>query len=132
MPERPPESACGPGRERATIHACDWALGQPTTMPDRVDLVDRDEGEALRRRRPGGSGTGPAVAAVADPPLAILLARSGLTGLRSGPASLPRAMGPAAFMAMQRIAGNRAMLQALARSQVSLLRDTANPDQDEE
>jgi hypothetical protein len=41
-------------------------------------------------------------------------------------------MGPAAFMAMQRIAGNRAMLQALARSQVSLLRDTANPDQDEE
>jgi hypothetical protein len=131
MPERPPESACGPGRERATIHACDWALGQPTTMPDRVDLVDRDEVEGLRRR-PGASGPGPAVTAADDPPLAILLARSGLTGLRSGPASLPRAMGPAAFMAMQRIAGNRAMLQALARSQVSLLRDTANPDQDEE
>ena len=100
-------------------------------MPDRVELVDRDEVEALRRR-PGTSGAGPAMAAGDDPPLAILPARSGLIGYGSSAGSLPRAMGPAAFMAMQRMAGNRAMLQALGRAQVSLLRDTADPDQEEE
>jgi hypothetical protein len=116
---------------RATIHACDWAPAQPTTVTDRAELVERDELEALRRR-PGAPGSSQAVPVADDPTIEILPAQSRRTGPGSSPAVLPRAMGPASFMAMQRLAGNRAMLQALARAQVSLLRDTADPEQEEE
>jgi hypothetical protein len=100
-------------------------------VPDRAELVERDELEALRRR-PGAPGSSQAVPVADDPTIEILPARSRRTGPGSSPAVLPRAMGPASFMAMQRLAGNRAMLQALARAQVSLLRDTADPEQEEE
>ncbi|HEX7472192.1 MAG TPA: hypothetical protein VF323_03850, partial [Candidatus Limnocylindrales bacterium] len=99
-------------------------------MPDRAELVERDELEALRRRSrgPGSSQAAP----VADDPTIDLPAQSRRTGPGSSAAVLSRAMGPASFMAMQRLAGNRAMLQALARAQVSLLRDTADPQLEEE
>jgi len=127
------ETACELGRERATIHACDWALGQPTTMADRVDLVDRDEGGSAPpspSRRIGH----PARQWRPSPtrPLAILLADPASTGPQVGPgipATRDGTGGPS-WPAANREA-TAPCSRPLARSQVSLLpRTPANPDQD--
>ncbi len=55
--------------------------------------------------------------------------------LRSGgfrPGTFPRGVGPAGFMAMQHLAGNRAMVQALGRSQMPGVLQKLDFDPDEE
>ncbi|HYO44710.1 MAG TPA: hypothetical protein VES19_16035 [Candidatus Limnocylindrales bacterium] len=81
-------------------------------MPERVRLADRDQEEALRRgARPEGAE--PVTASLADA-VALRYVRSGLEGGPAGPGT-SRAAASATAMAMQRLAGNRATVQALAR-----------------
>ncbi len=81
-------------------------------MPERARLADREQEDALRRaaHADGADAASPALIGAAH----IGQMRH---GQGSGPSSLAgaRAMGPATVMAMQRLAGNRATVQTLAR-----------------
>ena len=106
-------------------------MGQP--VPERAELASLDEQEALRRRQgvavPGVAMLDAAAAADAVRPAVESL---GGGGFRSG--GFPRGMGPAGFVAMQRLAGNRAVVGALGRAsvqRVGLLEDFATPSDEE-
>ena len=87
-------------------------------MPERVELAGLDDKEQLRRlaetRGPGRATPEIGAASEVLPPERTVLASMG-----SGVRALPRGIGPAGFMAMQRLAGNRAVVQALSRSMLS-------------
>lgn len=100
-------------------------------MPDRVELVSRDEQEALRRL-PGPAGLNTSVPGADDAAAAVLPVQAGIGRGRFRSGAFPSATGQASFIAMQRLAGNRAMLQALGRSQMSGLLETLDPDLGEE
>ncbi len=94
-------------------------------MPERVEVAAPDEQERLRRlaEAHGDGAATPEMRAAADAPTPV---RAGLAAARSGPGAFPRGIGPAGFVAMQRLAGNRAMVQALGRpavQRISLLGD---------
>ena len=129
LPDRPPGTACGSRGGHANIPACDWAFRR--TVPDRADLVTRDEHEALRRL-PGTVGLAVVAPVADDASAAVRPLQAGPGSARSRPGAFPREMGPTAFMAMQRFAGNRAMVQALGRSQAPGLLESLAPDLGEE
>jgi hypothetical protein len=84
-------------------------------MPDHAAIAGRDELEALRRlpAAAGGDGIGPVAVqetAANRPP------QGGLGARRPPSSAFQVAVGRASFVAMQRLAGNQAMLQALGRS----------------
>ncbi|HEY4946211.1 MAG TPA: hypothetical protein VIH94_08700 [Candidatus Limnocylindrales bacterium] len=100
-------------------------------MPERAELARLDEQEALRRLQ------GVAVPGVATPDAAVAAGAVRPVGEIQGdgrfnPGAFPRGMGPAGFMAMQRLAGNRAMVQALGRSQMSGVLQKLDLDAEEE
>ena len=116
MPERRPGTACGAGRWRGTIHPCAWVPGRPI-VPEHAELLDRDALDAIHRRT-DANGANPSVPVVDDPAVGIRPIQSSGPAHGSHPVALPRAMGPAAFMAMQRLAGNRAVIRALGGASV--------------
>jgi len=87
-------------------------------MPERVELAGLDDKEQLRRlaetRVPGRATPEVGAASAVLPP-----ERTGLGAMGSGARAFPPGIGPAGFMAMQRLAGNRAVVQALSRSMLS-------------
>jgi hypothetical protein len=100
-------------------------------VPERAELARLDEQEALRRLQgvavPGVATTDAAAAAGAVRPVGEIQGNG-----RFNPGAFPRGMGPAGFMAMQRLAGNRAMVQALGRSQMPGVLQKLDLDAEEE
>ena len=108
-----PEPPVGSGTVRASILTCDRPRAR-LTVPDHVDLASREEQEALRRVA-GPSGVDAAAPVRADGAAVVGQIVSVPGQGRPRPGLLSGATGVATFMAMQRLAGNRAMVQALSR-----------------
>ncbi len=86
-------------------------------MPELA--VTRDEKETLRRstRQAGPEGASPAPEGALSRPIQAAIGHAA-----NGRTSFPAAMGPAGLLALQRLAGNRAVTQALARQTTAVQR----------
>ena len=105
-------------------------------MPDRAQLAEREQLEALRRssRAAGVDAAVPVAdeaALVREAALAPPIA-GGQGVARAGVAGMPRGMSPAMLMSMQRFAGNRATVQAVGLFQKSGSAGTKKPEEEKE
>ena len=129
LPDRPPGTRRPSAAEPATIRRCTRVLRQ-CAVPDRARLADPDREEALARSIRAGETETPAPAV--DDAAALRPMRAGLGNGSSGSGGVPRGMSPTTLMAMQRLAGNRATVQALGRRPASNTLDTLRPVDEEE
>ncbi len=127
LPDCRPRSLPPAGPAQPTIRA--WVPApQPLPVPDRVRLVEREDQEALGRSSRAVDHETPVPA---DDVTALGRFGVGLGGGLPGAGGFSRAMNPATLMAMQRLVGNRATVQAIGRRPAPGMMETLNPDEEE-